>query len=70
MLFDRNRWEIVNQDPAIVKKLADALGTSELCARLLINRGYQDPDSARAFMEKSDTFLYDPYLLKDIKPAD
>lgn len=69
MLFDRNRWEIVNQDPAIVKRLADALGTSELCARLLINRGYQNPDSARAFMEKSDTFLYDPYLLKDIKPA-
>lgn len=69
MLFDRNRWEIVNQDSAIVKRLADALGTSELCARLLINRGYQDPDSARAFMEKSDTFLYDPYLLKDIKPA-
>lgn len=69
MLFDRNRWEIVNQDSAIVKRLADALGTSELCARLLINRGYQGPDSARAFMEKSDTFLYDPYLLKDIKPA-
>lgn len=69
MLFDRNRWEIVNQDPAIVKRLSGALGISELCARLLINRGYQDPDAARAFMEKSDTFLYDPYLLKDIKPA-
>ena len=61
MLFDRNRWSIAEQEPAFVKELADSLGISELCAKLLINRGYTDSASARAFMEKSDAFLYDPF---------
>lgn len=69
MFFDRNRWSIAEQEPAFVKELADSLGISELCAKLLINRGYTDSASARAFMEKSDAFLYDPFLLKDMIPA-
>lgn len=68
-MFDRNRWIVSEQDPSCVKKLADSLGTNELCAKLLINRGYTDIESARAFIEKSDAFLYNPFLLKDIKPA-
>lgn len=68
-MFDRKRWIVSEQDPSCVKKLADSLGTNELCAKLLINRGYTDVESARAFMEKSDAFLYDPFLLKDIKLA-
>ena len=68
-MFDRNRWIVSEQDPSCVKKLADSLGTNELCAKLLINRGYTDIESARAFIEKSDVFLYNPFLLKDIKPA-
>ena len=68
-MFDRKRWIVSEQDPSCVKKLADSLGTNELCAKLLINRGYTDVESACAFIEKSDAFLYNPFLLKDIKPA-
>ena len=69
MLFDRNQWSVAKQDPVLVKSLADSLGISELCAKLLINRGYRDDVSARAFIEKSDSFLYNPFLLQDILPA-
>ena len=62
-MFDRNRWIVSEQDPSCVKKLADSLGTNELCAKLLINRGYTEIESARAFIEKSDVFLYNPFLL-------
>ena len=69
MLFDRNQWSVAKQDPVLVKSLADSLEISELCAKLLINRGYRDAVSARAFIEKSDSFLYNPFLLQDILPA-
>ena len=68
-MFDRNRWVVYEQDHQTVRMLADTLGVSPLCAQLLINRGYDDPDQARAFINKADSFLYNPYLLKDIIPA-
>ncbi len=68
-MFDRNRWLVSEQDDEIVALLADALQTSPLCAKLLYNRGYTDAEAATAFVMKSDAFLYNPYLLKDIRPA-
>ena len=68
-MFDSKKWEVRTQDENMVKKLASALKTDEICARLLINRGYENEDDARAFIEKSDVFLYDPYLMKDMDKA-
>ena len=68
-MFDRNRWLVAEHDEMMTQQLANALKTSPLCAKLLINRGYEKPEAAKAFVAKSDSFLYDPYLLKDIKSA-
>ncbi len=68
-MFDRNRWLVCEQDETIIAQLAKELGTSPLCAKLLYNRGYTETNAAKAFIAKSDAFLYNPYLLKDIKPA-
>ncbi|MBQ8496880.1 MAG: single-stranded-DNA-specific exonuclease RecJ [Clostridia bacterium] len=68
-MFDRNCWQVSEQSPDLVKKLADSLRIHPLCAKLLINRGYTDTDSAKAFVQKSDAFLYNPYLLKDVRKA-
>ena len=68
-MFDKNRWIIQNQDEKIVQLLSEALLIKPLCAKLLINRGYADVESARAFVEKSDAFLYNPYLLQDMRKA-
>ncbi len=68
-MFEKNQWQIPKHDEKIVKLLADSLRIHPLCAKLLINRGYTDSDKAKAFMQKSDSFLYNPYSLKDIKNA-
>ena len=50
-MFDRSKWELKIQDPEEVAHLSKALGISPICARLLINRGYSDAHSARAFID-------------------
>ena len=68
-MFDRNYWLISEQEPGVVKMLTNSLRISPLCAKLLINRGYTNAEDAKAFIQKSDSFLYDPYLLKDMRKA-
>lgn len=68
-MFDRSKWVIKAQNPELVSALADSLKISRICARLLINRGYADPISAKTFLEKTDSELYDPYLLCDMDKA-
>ncbi len=62
-------WRVKVQDEELVKELASALGIKNLTARLLINRGYTNISAARAFLEKSDSNLYDPFLMKDMDKA-
>ena len=68
-MFDKSRWQIQEHDAETVKLLSESLRIKPLCAKLLINRDYTDVESARAFIEKSDSFLYDPYLLEDMRKA-
>jgi single-stranded-DNA-specific exonuclease len=48
--------------------LAQALGLSETTARVLVRRGYRDPEQARAFLEGALPG-HDPYLLGDMAGA-
>ena len=68
-MFDKNRWQIPTHDEKLVKILSDSLRIHPLCAKLLINRGYTDIEKAKAFIQKADSFLYNPYQLKDVKKA-
>ena len=68
-MFDKNRWFVAEQDWNTVKTLADSLSLEPLCAKLLVNRGYCDTTKAKAFVSKSDAFLYNPFLLKDVDRA-
>lgn len=68
-MFDKNRWFVAEQDWNTVKTLANSLSLEPLCAKLLINRGYCEAAKAKAFISKSDAFLYNPFLLKDIDRA-
>ena len=63
------RWVVKTQDETLVKQLSSALNITEITAKLLINRGYTDTESAAAFIAKSDSFLYDPFLMKDMEKA-
>src|SRR6187551_1158067 len=48
--------------------LADALGVSETTARVLVRRGYETPEAARAFLA-GELPGHDPFLLGDMSGA-
>lgn len=63
------KWLVKTQDADLVKELSKKLNITEITARLLVNRGYCDVDSAAAFLSKADSFLYDPFLMADMAKA-
>lgn len=49
--------------------LASRIGCSEILAQLLLNRGIVETDAALQFLSKSDSLLFDPFLLADMNKA-
>ncbi len=56
-------------DEAALREVADALGVSETCARLLVARGVTGADSARAFASRKPCGDRSPWLLPDMRAA-
>lgn len=64
------RWKINDSvDKSIVCRLQETLQISELIAILLVQRGIETFEQARAFFRPSLTDLHDPYLMKDMDKA-
>ena len=61
-------WKIKPLDPAAVSTLSRELGLSEVTAAALARRGYDDPESARRFLE-AELPGHDPFLLGDMALA-
>ncbi len=49
--------------------LAEALGIHPLPARVLVHRGYEEPDAVVRFLQPSLDHLHDPFLLLGMKEA-
>ncbi len=61
---------LVNQgDKLEVDKLVNALGISELTAKILVNRDITDVDAARIFLNPELQNFYDPFIMKDMSAA-
>ena len=63
------RWIIRQTDQTQTATLAEALGVSTIVAALLIARGHQNVDSARAFLKPSLDQLHDPFLMRGMTDA-
>ena len=50
-------------------ELVDEIRVSPLVASLLVNRGLENPEEARAFLFSEKQEFHDPYLLKDMDIA-
>jgi single-stranded-DNA-specific exonuclease len=61
-------WSVKPCSQADAGALAEALEVSETTARVLVRRGYSDPDEARAFLEGALPG-HDPFLLGDMARA-
>lgn len=65
----RKVWEDVQADASQAAHLAAALGLPPVIARLLVQRGIPDPETASRFLAPSLEHLHDPWLLTDMRPA-
>lgn len=63
------KWVLRDVDETVCERLRAELGVLPLTARLLSNRGLDSADKVKAFLQKDDIPLHDPYLLKDMERA-
>src|SRR5579872_2697236 len=57
------RWETLGCDDARAGRLAEAIGIAPVVARLLCQRGLDDPEVAARFLNPSLDHLHDPFGL-------
>src|SRR5712692_8508994 len=70
MIALSSRWQVTPEPPpARVESLARALNIPPLLARLLVQRGHEAPDAAKAFLRPSLDALTDPLKLRDLPRA-
>lgn len=65
---DSRTWRIASPYPR-AEELAKEAGVSPLVAQILHNRGIDDPDVAKAFLNPKLTDLHEPQLLAGAEPA-
>ena len=63
------RWDTLAYDEAAETALAAALGVAPVVARLLVQRGFGDPEQAHRFLNPSVAHLHDPMALVDMGVA-
>jgi single-stranded-DNA-specific exonuclease len=63
------RWDVRQPDIALQKYLSQHLSISSIVAQLLVNRGIDDIDKAKAFLNSSISELYNPFLMEGMHEA-
>ncbi len=54
---------------AMIKEITQSLNVSEVTARLIYNRGFDDVSTAKSFMQPSEDILHSPFEMKDMDRA-
>ena len=67
MLADVARWSTTPYSVAAADAIARELRLSATTATILVRRGHETPEAARAFLEAADR--HDPFLLGDMRAA-
>src|SRR5687768_5919900 len=63
------RWNILKCDTDKVVNLRKVLGVNLAVCKLLVQRGFEDFDSARNFFRPDLNTLHSPWLMKDMRKA-
>ena len=64
-----NVWNVGTPDEKKVSEIASALGISEFLSRIIVSKGFTEPEEAKSFLYGSTEMLYDPYLMPDMDKA-
>ena len=62
-------WILRKPDESAVEAIVERLDCHPVLARALVNRGIEDPETARRFLEPTLADCHDPADLPDVKPA-
>ena len=63
------KWVFANAEDGVVDRLMEEQGLSTLLARLMVNRGLGDPDTARFFLDAQLDTVHDPFLMRGMDVA-
>lgn len=69
MLQSKTRWIVRSSNNEKITQLVDEIHVTPLVASLLVNRGLDNPEEARAFLFNEKQEFHDPYLLNDMDKA-
>ncbi|MHA6485116.1 single-stranded-DNA-specific exonuclease RecJ [Paenibacillus sp. strain BS8-2] len=72
MIERKTRWKLAEwneSNETKARRLCEELGVPPLVARLLVQRGYADMESAGRFLNGGEEHLHDPYLLHGMDAA-
>src|ERR1700676_2484727 len=65
----QKRWKIKNPDEQKVQSLSDALKIHPMLSRILVGRGIENFEAAKAYFRPDISQLHDPWLMKDMDLA-
>ena len=63
------KWQIYETDEKKIEELKEKYKLNDLLATILINRGIDNEEKIRLFLEPTRQDFYNPYLMKDMKIA-
>jgi single-stranded-DNA-specific exonuclease len=63
------KWMFANAEDAAVDQLKEDQGLTSLLAQLLVNRGLNEPDAARFFLDARLDTVHDPFLMRGMDVA-
>lgn len=63
------RWKLIEPDAAKVEALQKALNIHPVLCRILVQRGIETFDEAKAFFRPQIEAIHDPWLMKDMQKA-
>ena len=68
--MNRKKWKVKEcNNPEAAREISEKLGISSLAAKLLVIRGIDSVEKAKAFVCFSDFVLHDPFLMPDMDKA-
>ena len=65
----RKKWIVKEADTVTVRAIAEALGVSELTAKILYHRGIKDAQAAKNFLAPEAAPFYDPFVMTGMRVA-
>ena len=63
------KWQIYETDDEKIEELKEKYKLNDLLATILVNRGIDNGEKIRQFLEPTRQDFYDPYLMKDMEIA-